>query len=267
MRWEDLTADDFAQAVKDTKGVCLFSLGVLERHGVHLPLGTDVFMGQHVAELSAQREPAIVFPQWYFGQIYEARCFAGTITLPPPLLIEVILSVFDEIARNGLTKIVMLIAHGGNNHLAPFLCQCQLERPRAYQLYSLNWYKAINPERRKQYYGVMQTDGGGHAGESETSHILAIRPDLVKLDRLQGRHTEPLGRLNAIAPADNGFGWYADFPDHYAGDARTASAEKGVLHNNIIADSIAAVVKAIKDDTVAPALAQEFFQREAALRT
>jgi creatinine amidohydrolase len=63
MQWEQLTADDFRQAVADT-GVCLLALGVLERHSTHLPLGTDMLNAHRIACLAAEREPAVVFPQW-----------------------------------------------------------------------------------------------------------------------------------------------------------------------------------------------------------
>ena len=82
MQWEHLTATDFAAAARDT-GVCILSIGVLEKHSEHLPLGTDFLNGHRVACMAAEKEPAVVFPPFYFGQIYEARCFPGTITLKP----------------------------------------------------------------------------------------------------------------------------------------------------------------------------------------
>ncbi|MFN2131272.1 MAG: creatininase family protein, partial [Anaerolineae bacterium] len=113
MQWEHLTSADFAQAVRET-GVCVIAMGVVERHGEHLPLGTDFLNAHRIACLAAEREPAVVFPPFYFGQIYEARCFPGTVTIKPTLLIELIQGVFDEIGRNGFDKIVVYNGHGGN---------------------------------------------------------------------------------------------------------------------------------------------------------
>ena len=135
MQWEELTSDEFARASVDCGRVCVVALGCIERHGPHMPLGTDMINGQQIAIRAAQREPAIVFPPWYFAQIYEAKCFPGTITLPPAMLVELLLHTYDEIARNGLTKIITYVAHGGNNYLARFLAQCQLDEPKPYQLY------------------------------------------------------------------------------------------------------------------------------------
>jgi creatinine amidohydrolase len=74
MQWEHLTSDEFALAVRLT-GVCILTMGVVERHGTHLPLGTDYLSGHAIACLAAEKEKAVVFPPFYFGQIYEARCF------------------------------------------------------------------------------------------------------------------------------------------------------------------------------------------------
>jgi creatinine amidohydrolase len=134
MQWEQLTAPDFAAAVRQT-GVCILTTGVLERHSEHLPLGTDFLNGHKLACLAAEKEPAVVFPPFYFGQIYEARCFPGALTLKPTLLIELIRGVLDEIARNGFMKIIISNAHGGNNALLPFLAQCTLWEEKPYALY------------------------------------------------------------------------------------------------------------------------------------
>jgi creatinine amidohydrolase len=113
MQWENLTAPDFAKAVKET-GVCILAIGVLERHSDHLPLGTDFLNGHATACLAAEKEAAVVFPPYYFGQINEARCFPGALTLRPTLLMELIQNVLDEIGRNGFKKIIIYNAHGGN---------------------------------------------------------------------------------------------------------------------------------------------------------
>lgn len=103
MQWEQLTSTDFKSAVEQT-GVCVIAMGVVERHSEHLPLGTDYLNGHRLACLAAEKEPAVVFPPFYFGQIFEARCFPGTLTLKPTLLLEVIWAALDEIARNGFRR-------------------------------------------------------------------------------------------------------------------------------------------------------------------
>ena len=113
MRWEHLTAPEFARAVRQT-GVCVVSMGVLEKHSDHLPLGTDVLNGHRIVCLAAEREPAVVFPPFYFGQISEGRCYPGCLTLKPTLLLDLIEGVCDEIGRNGFIRHLNIVYSRGN---------------------------------------------------------------------------------------------------------------------------------------------------------
>jgi len=258
MRWDELTATEFAAAVRET-GVCVVAMGVIEKHSEHLPLGTDYLNGHKIACLAAEREPAVVFPPFYFGQIYEARCFPGTITIRPGLLLELIQAVLDEIGRNGFSKIVLYNAHGGNNHLLPFLAQCGLWERKPYSLYLPT--SRLTPERAEQWQALCETEIHGHACECETSVSLANHPQLVKMDRVPDAPADPLKRMERMPPTFTGIGWYSNYPEHYAGDARPASMEKGRAMRQLLVDSLAEYIAAVKADAVVPALEEEFFRR------
>jgi len=258
MQWEQLTSPDFAEAVKNT-GVCLIAFGVIERHSDHLPLGTDFLNGHKLCSLAAEKEPAMVFPPFYFGQIYEARCYPGTVTLQPTLLLNVIEGVLDEIGRNGFKKIIMVNAHGGNRHLLPFITQCTLWEKKPYSLYLYN--RELPEDRQNEWNAILETDLHQHACECETSISLANHAQLVKMERVPDKPAEPLNRLAHLPGSQTGIFWYADFPNHYAGDARTASVEKGLKLRQLLVDSLAEFIAAVKADSVVPALEQEFFER------
>ncbi|MBC7237219.1 MAG: creatininase family protein [Chloroflexi bacterium] len=257
MRWEELTAPEFAEAVRST-ATCILAMGVLERHSDHLPLGTDVINAHTIACLAAEREPAVVFPPFYFGQIYEARCFPGAVTLRPTLLLDLLQGVLDEIGRNGFTKIVIYNGHGGNNHLLPFLAQCALWEERPYTVYLPTM--RLTPERQQEQARIIET-AGGHAGESETSMVLANRPDLVRLEAIPDIPGLPKGRMRHLPPTFSAVSWYADYPEHYAGDAHYASREKGLRLRELLVATLAEYIAAVKADTVAPALGREFHAR------
>ena len=104
MRWEELTGDRFAAAVEECEGVCLIALSVVERHGHHLPLGTDMYEGRGILERVAAQEKVILFPDYIFTQIPEARHLAGTISIDGDLMIQLLDNVCREIARNGLPQ-------------------------------------------------------------------------------------------------------------------------------------------------------------------
>lgn len=264
MQWETLTSTEFRQAVEET-GICVMALGVLERHSEHLPLGTDVLNGHRIACLAAEREPAIVFPPFYFGQIYEARPYPGTLTIRPRLLLELFEDVFRDICRNGIRKILLLNAHGGNSALVKFLAQAHLAEPHDYALYAV-----VNPigaaprgERRAVWDAVIAENWGEHAHESETSVSLANHPELVKLERVPARPARPLGRAEGLGEVFTGANWYADYPDHYAGDARHSTPEKGEKLRALLVDACTEHIRRVKQDQVIPGLLDEIYRRSA----
>ena len=259
MQWENLTAREFKAAVQKTK-VCVIAFGVLEKHGDHLPLGTDFLNGHKLACLAAEKELAVVWPPFYFGQINEARCFPGTVTLKPSLLVELIQGIFDEVGRNGFRKIVMYNAHGGNNQLLPFLTQCNLWSAKPYSLY-LPPLGFLTIDRQKKWTALCETKEDSHAGECETSVSLANYPQLVRMECVPKQPATAKQRMKLLPPTMTGVRWYSDYPEHYAGDARPATAAKGQLMRDLLVDSLAEYIAAVKKDRVVPALERDFFRR------
>jgi len=259
VRWEELTASDFPKAVRRAKGVCVLPIGVIEKHGPHLPLGTDVMAARAASIRAAELEYAVVFPHYYFGQIYEARHQPGCITIRPELLSDLLQEMCGEIARNGLPKVLIVNGHGGNTHWLNFFCQTQLARQRDYIVYIARpeWDESI----AKEIAARRKTRFGGHADELETSWMMVIRPDLVQIGRAGDDDGRPRGRLEHMQDTYSGMWWYANFPDHYAGDARPANPELGQLAVRGWTESLAKVVRAVKRDKVAPQLQQEFYTR------
>ncbi len=127
VNWEELTAAEFRDAIQLSKGACLLPFGILEKHGPHLPLGTDLLNVRHASLQAAQQEYAVVFPQYYFGQIFEAKHEPGTVAYSMELQLKLLQETTDEMARNGCKKIIIVNGHGGNEHLLPFFAQAQLE--------------------------------------------------------------------------------------------------------------------------------------------
>jgi creatinine amidohydrolase len=258
VQWEHLTATEFRKAAEET-GICILAMGVVEQHSEHLPLGTDYLNGHRTACLAAEKEPAVVFPPFYFGQNYESRCFPGAVTLEPTLLLTLLRGLFDEIGRNGFRKIVLHKAHGGNWAFIPFLAQCELWEEKPYHIY-VPWSN-LTPGRRKAWNDICETKEHGHACECETSISLANHPDLVKMDKVLPEPRTAQKRLAHLPPSFSGIHWYSDYPDHYAGDARSATAEKGKALQALEVDTLAEFIAAVKADEVQPALTREFFDR------
>lgn len=261
MRWEELTGDLFPQAVKEAQGVCLLPLACLERHGHHLPLGTDMYIGHELCSRAAQLEPVVIYPDFIYTQILEARHYPGCIGIQPELIIRLLENVCSEIARNGLKKIILVNSHGGNDHLIHYFAQIQLATPRDYVVYVAQpAYLDEEPETAAQWEIAIDE----HAGERETSMILAIHPELVKPETLPDNgEGKPLERLKPLRDqgTDMGIWWYADYPTHYSGDGRPATAGKGERWFTDRAQALAKVIRTVKADTETKRLQDEFFGR------
>ena len=184
MRWDELTSDQFPEAVQKAEGVCLLPLSCIERHGHHLPLATDMFIGREVCNRAAALEPAIIFPDYIFTQILEARHYPGCIGIEPDLTLRLLESTCREIARNGLKKIVIVNAHGGNDNLIHYFTQIQLASPRDYVVYVAEpgaiWpdLPSTRPERRCGRASVREYAGQNrrHGGRSARPPCPLLRP-------------------------------------------------------------------------------------------
>jgi creatinine amidohydrolase len=254
-KWEELTGPDFQQAIQKAQNTCVLPFGIIEKHGPQLPLGTDLINVRYASLHGAEQEYAVVFPEYYFGQIFEAKHEPGTVAYSAKLQLELLQETADEMARNGCKKILIVNGHGGNNHLLPFFAQAQLETPHDYVVYAFmgRSYPAGRPP--------LKTKVDQHAGESETAHTLISRPDLVHMDRASSESGADLNRLDLPAGVYTGIWWYAKFPEHYAGDGSAATKELGEFDMKAWADSIANAIRAVKADQVSPRLQEEFYQK------
>ena len=254
-KWEELTAADFAKAVQTSRGVCLLPFGIIEKHGPQLPLGTDLINVRYVSEHAAAQEYAVVFPPYYFGQIFEAQHEPGTLAYSARLQLDLLQETTDQMARNGCKKVIIVNGHGGNDHLLPFFAQAQLAAPHDYVVYILG-RPNYGPNRP-----ALKSKVDSHAGESETAHTLISRPDLVHLDRAGQESGADQNRLDLPRNLYTGIWWYAKFPDHYAGDGAAATRELGDFDMKAWTGDIANAIRAVKADDVSLRLQREFFDK------
>ncbi len=255
VHWEELTGPDFITAIHDAQGVCVLPFGILEKHGPHLPIGTDLINARWVSEKAAQQEYAVVFPAYYFGQIAEARHQPGTISYSWKMQLELLQETTDEMARNGCKKIVIVNGHGGNESLLPFFAQAQLESYHDYVVYVYWWNAGNTPGRPK-----LHSSTDMHAGESETAHTMVTRPDLVHQDRAGEESGADLHRLHLPPGTYTGIWWYARFPNHYSGNGADATKELGEFDMKAWTDAVAGVIRAVKADDESLKLQEEFYR-------
>jgi creatinine amidohydrolase len=255
VHWEELTAADFREGIHRSQGTCLLPFGILEKHGPHLPLGTDLLDVRYAALHAAEQEYAVVFPEYYFGQIAEARHEPGTVAYSRDLQLALLQETTDEMARNGCKKIIIANGHGGNEHLLPFFAQTQLDKPHDYVVY-------VFDERTPQSGGPPhKTKIDMHAGESETSKVMISRPDTVHLDRANQESGADQHHQNLPEDVYTGIWWYARFPNHYSGDGSAATKELGKYQMDWWIDTLAKTIRAVKADDASLKLQNEFYEK------
>jgi creatinine amidohydrolase len=260
-KWEELTGPDFIRAVANAKGVCLLPFGIVEKHGPTGPLGTDLLNVRYATFQAVKQEYAVVFPEYYFGQIFEAKQQPGTIAYSTRLQLELLQETVAEMARNGCKKVVIVSGHGGNTNLIQFFAQTQLETAKDYIVYAImNQQGGQNAQPPPAAARPSKAGVDGHGGEGEMSNVMAHRPDLVHPDRAPQESGADLNRLDLPSNVYTGIWWYAKFPNHYQGDAAGANAARGEAATKLRADNIANAIRAIKSDQVGPRLQKEFFE-------
>ena len=257
VHWAELSAGEFRDAIARAQGTCLLPFGVMEKHGPHLPLGNDLLNVRYVATNAAQQEYAIIFPEYYFGQIFEAKHEPGTVAYSRGLQLQLLQETTDEMARNGCKKIIILNGHGGNNSLLPFFAQSQLETPHDYVVYTMGIMRSGQGEPRRRSNPATDM----HAGEGETSLSMIARPDLVHLDRATQESGADLGRLKLPEGLYTGIWWYARFPNHYAGEGAVASRELGEYAAKNWINGVVQAIRAVKADAESLRLQNEFYER------
>jgi creatinine amidohydrolase len=261
VRYEELTVPDFVQAVARSQSTCIIPIGILEKHGAHLPLGTDLIDCREVSLRAARKEYTIVFPEYYFGQIFEAKHQPGTIAYSQRLMFDLLQETCDELGRNGIKKIIIVNGHGGNDEFLHYFCQCQLATPKDYIVYLFD--RSDDPTMEEQLKKFRKTAVDGHAGEEETSVVLAHRPDLVHMDRANQDSGEDQKRLAGLKHAYTGIWWYAGQPNHYRGDGSFGTKEFGELALKLETSLLVEMIQSVKADKVGPALQREFFEKSA----
>ena len=257
VHWEELTAADFRDAITRAQGTCLLPFGIMEKHGPHLPLGNDLLNVRYASLHAAEQEYAVVFPEYYFGQIFEAKHEPGTVAYSRALQLQLLQETTDEMSRNGCKKIIVVNGHGGNGSLLPYFSQTLLEAPHDYVVYvqGLARRGPGEPQHKSNPASDM------HAGESETSMSMIARPDLVHLDRATRESGADQARVKLPDGVYTGIWWYARFPNHYAGEGAVASRELGAFEAKTWIDAIVQTIRAVKADQESLRLQNEFYEK------
>lgn len=201
--------------------VALLPVGSTEQHGPHLPLGTDHLTAAEVARRAGVRGGWLVLPTVPVGVSEHHRQFWGTLWVEPQVLRDYVLGIARSLASHGVRRVVFVNGHGGNTAALDEAARV-LRREEVYA-FAFSWWRAI-PEVIAE---VIAT-AGSHAGEMETSAVLAFAPELVMREfyseAVAGAAPEWGKRLHGV---EIGFDTLDFSPSGATGDPTPATAEKG----------------------------------------
>lgn len=230
--WGDMTWGDFAAG--DTgRWIAVLPVAAVEQHGPHLPVATDTLIAQahldRVATLVPDDLPATLLPVQAIGHSSEHLAFPGTLTLSPETAIRAWTEIGESVHRAGVRKLVIVTSHGGNVQAIDVVAR-ELRARLRMLVVTTHWHRFGYPDGlftpHEQHHGI-------HAGDIETSLVLAHRPEAVRMDRAEDAEPVSVAMerefrwLHPYTPAP--FGWMTqDLHESGAvGDPRPASAEKG----------------------------------------
>ncbi len=243
--WEKLTWPEIEERLKyvDT---AILPCGAIEQHGPHLPVDIDyfdaVYLANRVAEACSDPKP-FVLPPIPFGVSYHHEDFKGTLSVTNDGLSRFVYDIGMSLAQNGIKKLIILNGHGDN---APTLSYAaQMINRDAHIFVCVETGETSDTD----IYNLIGTHNDIHAGEIETSTTLAIRPEVVQMDKAV-KETLKFESDYLDYTSDRGVSWYVRTrkisESGVMGDATAATAEKGKQMWDLMVDHLVRFIEVIK---------------------
>ncbi len=237
--WSDLTTRHFAQlaASQDiAQVVAVLPVAATEQHGPHLPVSVDATLVDGVVNAALPHLPAdlpvLFLPTQQIGKSNEHIRFPGTLTLSAQTIISLWMDIGHSVARSGIKKLVLLNSHGGQASIMDIVAR-DLRTEHDLIVYSANWYNLPLGDAVMGLFPAHEHRFGIHAGDIETSMMLALREKYVDMAQAQNFHSTSQDRAAQYPVLGNGssakLGW--QMQDYNAmgaaGNAAAATAAKG----------------------------------------
>lgn len=259
-RWDELTATDWETALEKSNHTIILPIGILEKHGPHGPIGSDLIKVREWSAMATKEEYAVVFPDYFYGQVNEAKQQFGTFSLPSKLAMELLEATCQELGRNGFKRILIVNGHGGNPQMIRYFIQNQMEKKRDYVVYFFDpkMPKSVTDKASKLRNSDPAFDM--HGGEKETSMLMHLRPELVKMEYAKNESGKDQERLELSSDLYTAIWWYASFPNHYAGVAEVSTPKLGKVLSDAMVSSLVQAIKDVKADEQSLRLQEEYFK-------
>ena len=237
--WADLTTREFAQlrtAGTVEEVVAVLRVAAIEQHGPHLPLSVDTTLVEGIIAAALpqlpEELPVLFLPTQQVGRSIEHIRFPGTLTLSAETIIRLWTEIGESVARAGVRKLVLFNSHGGQVSVMDIVAR-DLRSRSELMVFSVNWFNLPLGEAVDGLFTQEENRFGIHAGDVETSMMLALRPQTVDMEQAREFRSSSQDRAERFEILGNGrsakLGWQMqDYnPMGAAGDATRATADKG----------------------------------------
>lgn len=257
--WSDLTTSHFTQLAASqniAQAVAVLPVAATEQHGPHLPVSVDTTLVNGVVDASLPHLPAdlpiLFLPTQQIGKSNEHVRFPGTLTLSAQTIINLWMDIGSSVARSGIKKLVLLNSHGGQASIMDIVAR-DLRTEHDLIVYSTNWYNLPLGDAVMGLFPAEEHRFGIHAGDMETSMMLALREKYVDMSLAQNFHSTSQDRAAKYPVLGNGtsakLGW--QMQDYNAmgaaGNAAAATAAKGHALINAAGLQLANLLKEVSD--------------------
>lgn len=233
--WADLTTRDFAQ-LDPAATVAVLPVAATEQHGPHLPLSVDHAIVEGVVAAALPQLPAqlpvLILPTQQVGYSPEHAAFAGTLTLSSATVAATWIEIGQCVAAAGVKKLLLLNSHGGQVALLDIAARELRTRARMI-VYSCSWWNLPLGDAVTGLFSAQEHRFGVHAGEIETSMMLALRQGGVDMSQARDFDSTSQERAGSYPILGNGssakLGWQMQDYNRQgaAGNAAAATAAKG----------------------------------------
>lgn len=288
MLWETLREEEFKGAVEKCGKLCVITMGCVEKHGQHLPLGTDSYIVESIVDAAAEIEDAIILHTGpWFGEV---ACFhadkdpdsvrrMGNIAIKPSTLLTVLEELCDECGRNGFTKVLIVNSHGGNQSMLNLFLRNQSYSDKPYATMVTNTNVSLDGiyadkllesilTKRDEFDFVTDEDietirgwvpegyQGGHGDITEVALVMADHPELIREDKYEAESGKGSPRASEFAKLGINITnrWYASMPNCYSGRPAYGTTQTIALAmKKLCVERMVKIFKLIKssDDVVA----------------
>ncbi|KQT12594.1 creatininase family protein [Ramlibacter sp. Leaf400] len=271
--WADLTTRDFEQLQSSAaieQVVAVLPVAAIEQHGPHLPVSVDTDLVDGIVRAGLPHLPAdlpvLFLPTQQVGKSNEHIRFPGTLTLSAETVIRLWTEIGESVARAGVRKLVLFNSHGGQVSVMDIVAR-DLRTRCELLVFSVNWFNLPLGDEVQGLFTPAEHRFGIHAGDVETSMMLALRPDAVDMRQARDFRSSSQDRAARFPILGNGssakLGW--QMQDYNAmgaaGNATLATADKGRAVVEAAARQLALLLQEVAQVPLSTLVARPEFPR------